>query len=231
MYDVMMGSPQGVSYIRRGELDLVKVLQPGRRWSATVSLVSWNGQLAVLKDYAQASSFFKATLGRYLVSREAKAYRRAGAVDECPRFLACLETHGFLLQYVEGKNCLESTGIDRIEFFEELDGLLERLRQQGVLHLDVGRNVLVTPEWRPILIDFASSVVIPRPALRFVGWVLRYRGLYDQRAVSKLKRRIAPHLLTKDDHKRLNRKIPLAGLFGFMSRRVNRLVQRGNRDV
>jgi hypothetical protein len=111
---------------------------------------------------------------------------------------------------VSGQNCekADGEGLDRV-FFERLADLLAAVRRRGVLHCDVARNVLRTPDGRPYLTDFGASYVIPWWQAPIRGFLLEWRRSYDERATARLMARTAPHLLTLEERALVNARFPL----------------------
>jgi hypothetical protein len=202
------------------------VLRPGGGVLAVVRLVEFQGARAVLKDFSGSSRWFRHSVGAYLTLREARAYRALEGVEGIPRLLRRIRPDGLLLEFIEGANCREASGDTFTPgFFQELGALLEAVRGRGVLHLDVKRNVLRSGAGRPFLIDFATSVVLPRWLGPLRRWVLRLAAAYDQQDVAKLKRLVAPHLLTVQDEAVLARPLPLAGVVRFIQDLIQRSVR------
>jgi serine/threonine protein kinase len=188
-------------------------------------LVESQGVSAVLKDYSSSRWWFRHTVGWLLAVREAAAYRALRDVPGVPRLLTGVSWDGLLLEYVDGPNCRKAAGPWTPLFFQQLSELLRAVRQRGVLHLDVKRNVLVSRDGRPFLIDFATSIVLPSWLGPLRRLVLRLAADYDEQDVARLKRLLAPHLFTSQDEGKLMRRLPLAGLVRFLQEAIQRPVR------
>ncbi len=185
------------------------VLRPGGRVSARLRIVEFEGQPAVLKDYGASPALFRSVVGRLMTQREIAAYRRLRGVEGIPRLIGRVGRDGLLLESLDGRNCLEAGDADLpASFFTGLRSILAQLRARGVLHGDVRNNVVVTPECEPRLVDFGASFVISGVMLPFRKTVVRIAEGYNERAVLKLKRSIAPGLLTASEVRFLARPLP-----------------------
>jgi len=188
---------------------VIEILQPGGGAFAVVRVVEHEGGKAILKDFSRSSWLFQRSFGRILARREARAYRRLCGVVGVPRLISRIDPHGLLLEYVSGTNCMDARPeCFSQEFFDEAGSLLAVVRERGVLHCDVGRNLVLAPDGKPWLVDFASSAVLPY-WLAGAGIFLRnLRAKYDERALLKIKRRRAPHLLSLADAKQSRTVLP-----------------------
>ena len=204
------------------ELPVVRVLRRGGGAFASLRLVKCRGGVALLKDFSCSSAFFRRTLGAYMVHREVAAYRRLKGISGVPRLIGSTGRNGLLLEYVEGLNCETLSGYNfPQDFFDRLLRILKTLRTRGVLHGDIRRNVLITPSGAPVLVDFGSSCVIPRWLYPIRSLILHTGGKYEERSVAKLKRRVAPRLLTAEERSLLARPMP----FEFLVKLLERLIR------
>ena len=196
------------------------VLRPGRRTQAELGLVRGAGAgpvdgdsgLAVLKDYAAAGWLFRAIVARWLIAHEASIYLRLQGLPGIPRIYGRVGPLALLRQYIPGLDAGRfHPGELPDSFFAEVAGLVEAMHRRGVVHCDLRncRNILVAEGPRPYLVDFAAafsrgwSLDLPRAWLH---WMFHQA---DLTAVAKLKRRLAPHLLTAADRRALTRMGPV----------------------
>ena len=205
---------------------------PGR---ATVRLVWHHGVATVLKDFSADRLLFRWTCGVYLAQREAAAYRRLAGVAGVPRLLGRATPDGLLIAYVPGRNCMDAgSGDFTPEFFDELRDILRRVRARNVLHGDVKRNVVRTPDGQPVLVDFGASLVIPWWLRPLRALLVHLAERYDERAVAKLQRQVAPQLLTRSDELLLRTRLPFERVVKLGERVVQGctawIVRRGTRS-
>ncbi len=191
------------------DFQLPRVLQPGGYLTAVVEVVRYGDEVAVLKSFSGSRNWFRRTIGRYLISREVSAYQRIGGLPGVPRLLERVGPDAFLIEYLEARNCLDvESQRFRHAFFSELEDILDSIRSKGVFHCDVGRNVLFSSSGRPTLCDFASSILLPAWSFPRRNSLVRLRSDYDRRSVVKLKKKVAPQLLDRNDWKVLVTPLP-----------------------
>ena len=180
----------------------VRTLHQGVRAQADTFLVAVNGEQGVVKDYGRTRGLFRHVLARYLMAREAKALGRAQGAPGVPRFYGQPDPWSLTLAFVEGRPASGfEPGTVPPEFFDHLRETVDALHARGVLHCDLKRfsNILVTPDWQPWLVDFAGAI------LRGRWWNLLSRALWhwyqvdDYKAIIKLKRSVAPELVTEQE--------------------------------
>ncbi|HEY3131194.1 MAG TPA: hypothetical protein VGL91_17185 [Acidobacteriota bacterium] len=206
------------------KLPVVRVLRCGGGAFAALRLVKCRGGVALLKDFSRSSALFRKTFGAYMIYRELAAYRRLNGVSGVPRLIGSTGRNGLLLEYVEGLNCETLSGYHfPQDFFDRLLSILRAIRSRGVLHGDIRRNVLINPSGAPVLVDFGSSFVVPRWLYPIRSLILHVGGKYQERSVAKLKRRVAPGLLTAEERSLLAQRMP----FEFFVKPLERLIRSG----
>ncbi|MFB3903480.1 MAG: hypothetical protein ACE15E_08510 [Acidobacteriota bacterium] len=214
--------------MKQAGFKVIETLQPGGRVFAVVRVVENETGQAILKDFSRSSWLFQRSAGRILAGREARAYRRLEGVTGVPRLLRRTSPHGLLLEYVAGVNCLAlAPSSFSQEFFDQAGALLAEVRARGVLHCDVGGNLIRGVDGKPWLVDFASSVVLPRGLGRLGALLRELRGKYDERALLKMKRRRASHLLRPAEMERSRAALPLEAWVkigeGLLKRTIGRM--------
>jgi len=180
--------------LRRTDLSgrLLGVLEEGSWRDPDVLLVEAPGGPIVVKDFRRRSSFLRATLGRFLTSRETRAYQALGPHPAIPRFLGRVDAHAIAIEYRPGTR-ISRTLADRVapDFLDALEGAVRALHERGVVHLDLRHrsNVLVDAEGRPVLLDFASALCFRRGGLA-ERWLMPFLMRVDLRAVDKWRARL-----------------------------------------
>jgi hypothetical protein len=161
----------------------VKTYRTGAGSRPEVALIQVGDAQAVLKDFSRSAIWFGRILGPLLAWREARALRRLSEVHGVPRLI----------------------GGVRSELFDKLDQLVREIHEHGVAHCDLrsGGNIIVSGDGQPYLIDFAAHTV------RGSRWNLFWRWAFigfceaDLLAIVRLKKRLAPELLSSTDTRRL----------------------------
>lgn len=144
-----------------------------------------------------------------MAHREVTAYRRLKGIDGVPRFLGRKRLDGLLLEYIEGHNCMEQHQISLpFDFFNRLQKVFNAIRNRGMLHGDIKRNVLATPTGNPVILDFGASFVIHWWLWPLRNMIFAIGAQYDNRAVVRIKQRIDPDLMTPTEIKLLSLEFP-----------------------
>ncbi len=171
-----------------------EVLNRGNARNPDVLLVDAGDRLVVVKDFAPRAAWVRATIGRWITRREMRAYRILAGHPAVPRLLGRIDALAFALEYRPGRRMSRRLAAELSPGF--IDRLAEAVREmhaRGVVHLDLRHrsNVLVDAREQPILIDFASAVMLrPRgfAARRVLPWLARW----DWGAVEKWRQRVEP---------------------------------------
>ena len=185
-----------VSSLSRAELVLRtrKVLNRGNARNPDVYLVDAGDRLAVVKDFAPRSAWVRATIGRWITSREVRAYQILDGHPAVPRFLGRIDALAFAVEYRPGRHMSRRLGAElEAGFSDRVADAVREMHARGVVHLDLRHrsNVLVDANEQPVLIDFASAVMLsPRGWLG--RWLLPLLARLDWMAVEKWRQRVEP---------------------------------------
>lgn len=157
---------------------------------------------AVVKDFSANGRVFRNLIGRFLVWRERKAYRRLKGVQGVPDFYGVVEGLALVLEEIQGRSI---EGLDREkklppQFFKALRDLLERVHVRGLCHCDLKRaaNVLVGSDGEPYIVDWSAALL--EREFRFFPASLIYKRflLDDSHAVIKLQLRHCPEAISPE---------------------------------
>lgn len=176
------------------------LLHRPRNWTKpTLYVVRVGERRYAVKDQRHQPAWFRRTVGRYLLKREAEAFRRLLPVPGVPDFAGWIDEDAFATTYVEAMPLSDPCNARPPDiFFERLGGVFRELHDRGVAHGDPHPdNILLDAQGRPYLIDFAVAQFDGRSAIG--RWLYRQALLIDRRKLAKLKRQLAPHLLTDED--------------------------------
>lgn len=138
------------------------LLHAGRnRSKGNVWLVQTAEGPAVLKDITACPFWVKHLFARRLLAREARAYEALSGLGGVPSLLEAALPDQLVLTWIDGTP-LPRLPRERLgeELFDRLDTLLSAIHARGVACGDVHhRNVLVTTDGTPNLVDFALAAV------------------------------------------------------------------------
>ncbi|MFQ6132983.1 MAG: hypothetical protein ACE5R4_13160 [Armatimonadota bacterium] len=188
---------------------VVRTLANGSDTRADILLVEHDGCRAVVKDYLGRDYLFRELIGRWLVWRECHAYRDLAGVPGIPAFCRRLDRYALALEHVEGRNCAQvRRGELGPDFFAKLGRIVDDIHARGLAHCDLKKdtNVLVTASGDPLVTDFAAAFWRDTwclPLRWFTRWLYGRFAHDDVRAIYKLKRKLAPELLTEAEAKDL----------------------------
>jgi hypothetical protein len=115
-----------------------------------------------VKTYAPRGALMRSTLGRWLIRREAAAYRAAEGVDALPGFLGRLGPYALATRWVDAEPLKERVGVELDEaFFDRLGAVLDELHDRGVALADLHhRDVLLGADGALYIVDLATAWVL-----------------------------------------------------------------------
>jgi RIO-like serine/threonine protein kinase len=208
--------------LRQGEWTL---LHAGRNASkADVHVVRLDGRSYAVKDYRPRSWLVRATMGRWSLRREERAYRALRHLAGIPTFAGRVGPYLLVTELVQGTSLAtwEKGRPLPDGFFARLKRLLQQMHELGVVQGDLHhRDVLVGVDGDVWLVDFSTSLC-GGPAgnpLRRRMWRLAAR--LDRRAVLKLQQRYEPGTLSREESQQLAQ-VPRVYRWGKRLRRLLR---------
>lgn len=187
-------APEPRSAVTRAALaaSTVELLNRGNRRNPDVLLVEHGGERLVVKDYAPRGALVRATIGRLVAAREARAWRQLDGHPAVPRFRGWIDPLAFAVEYRPGRRMSRKlAGKVPADFLVRLEAALAEMHRRGVAHLDLRHrsNVLVAEDGSPVLIDFGSAVCF-RPGGAGARWLLPLFARLDRRALAKWRVRL-----------------------------------------
>jgi hypothetical protein len=167
-----------------------RLLNRGSMGNPDVSLVELDGAPVVVKDFAPRPAWVRATWGRFVTAREARAWERLDGHPAVPPFLGRIDGLAFAVAYRPGRALSTRRGAPP-DFVPRLARALDEMHARGVVHLDLSHrsNVLLGEGGAPVLIDFGSAVAF-RPGGLGARWLLPLLALLDRRALRKWERKL-----------------------------------------
>ncbi len=132
------------------------------RTKADVLFYDVEGRRIALKTYAPRGALVCRTLGRWLVAREASAYRAAGAVDGLPAFLGRPRPWAIATEWVAAEPLKHRRPEDLDDgVFERLGAIVAVLHARGVTLADLHhRDVLLGEDGVVWVVDLATAWVL-----------------------------------------------------------------------
>jgi hypothetical protein len=181
--------------IKRKSICLTK----GNFGKPDLNQVEAEGRSLMIKDVGRKNFFLRWTLGLWLIHKEWKIYSRLTGVKGIPRPIERVDRFAFAMEFIPGRPILRGESLPP-SFFHELERVLGDIHERGIVHMDLRHkgNILVSEKGEPYLIDFNSSFAFKEKGFlrRYLFPLLRW---VDYGGLLKLKKRIAPALLTSEE--------------------------------
>jgi serine/threonine protein kinase len=159
-------------------------------------LIEKEGTRAVVKDFSVNRFLYRHLVGRFLVWRESKAYRRLRGLKGVPALYGVIDGLALVFEELQGRNVEGMENETRLpkEFFTALRALLAEIHLRGLAHCDLKRapNILLDNDQRPYIVDWSAAIM--EREFRFFPLNLIYRRFIqdDLNALVKLELRHHP---------------------------------------
>lgn len=206
-----------------------RVLRDARGAKPAILLVERAGRRLIVKDFAHAPWLIRHTYGRWIVANETRIYRHLAGVEGVPAFRGRIDGFAFAVDFVDAADLkLRRRKSLPGRVFDRLAELHAALHERGVVHLDAHqrKNILLTGEGKPFLVDFATSLYLGR------GWFSR-RALIpllaqaDRLGLQKLRARYSADRPPPDEAQRHRIRWLLGWLWPYTAlRRLKRIIRR-----
>jgi serine/threonine protein kinase len=190
--------------LRRPELQNIttRFIRKPSSTRPSIYAIEEKGVKAVVKDFSGNGFLFRNLIGRFLVWREEKAYRRLRGLRGTPALYCVIDGLALVLEHMPGKS-LEDTqekGELPAGFFDELSALVEAFHRRGICHCDLKRaaNILVGADGRPTVLDWSAAIL--EREFRFFPLTRIYRRFLidDLNAVTKYRLRHCPENVSSE---------------------------------
>ena len=166
-------------------------------------IVEENGVRAVVKDFSKNKFFFRNTIGRFLIWRERKAYRRLRGISGVPHLYRVIDGIALITEKIPGRSLEDLEKEIRLpdSFFVEMKNLVIRIHQKGMAHCDLKRapNTILGDNGRPYIIDWAASISEDEFMVPPLSLIYRRFKLDDHMAITKLKLRHSPETISSEE--------------------------------
>ncbi len=169
-------------------------------------------------------------MGPLLIWREARALKQLQGVPGVPRLLAQPNSRAVLIDYVAGETAKTMPrGQLGPDFFQRVSERIQGMHDRGVAHCDLrsGGNTIIDEAGDPHFVDFVGHWQRGSRWNFIWRWIFNKFCIADQIAVIRLKKRLAPDLVTADDENLLylDRYHPLARSARFVGHGIKRILQ------
>jgi RIO-like serine/threonine protein kinase len=185
--------------VKREDFEHSISLVKGRTGKPDLNRVDMAGRSLMVKDVRGKNFFLRWTLGLWLIRKEWKIYSRLAGIKGIPQPVERIDRFAFAMEFIPGRPILRGEPVPP-SFFHELERVLGDVHERGVVHMDLRHkgNILVSEKGDPYLIDFNSSFAFKKEGFlrRYLFPLLRR---VDDGGLLKLKKRIAPALLTAEE--------------------------------
>jgi len=189
-----------------------RIIHQGRGYQSTVTLLEFppnsgeKPQLAVVKDFATTPPAFRRFVAPLLVSREIRALQYLRSTPGVPEYYGRIDSLAFVMEYIAGTPIATfSKGELPPEVFPRVQQVIDEIHARGVAHCDLKRrtNLILTPDGEIYLIDFAAALIGNRRFHPFTNWLQKQMVEVDNKSLPRLKKFVAPELLTEEDRQKL----------------------------
>jgi serine/threonine protein kinase len=196
----------------------------------TLWVVEEDGVRAIVKDYSLNRFLYRNIIGRFLIWRESKAYRRLRGLEGTATFYRVIDGLALIIAEVSGKNMeeLEKDEMLPEDFFKELRALAGSIHRRGLAHCDLKRapNILLGNNGKPYVVDWSAS--ISQREFRFFPFNRIYQRfvLDDLNAIIKLQLKHDPDSIDPDEKRRYYYRSKIEKLIRAVRDRGRDLLQR-----
>jgi serine/threonine protein kinase len=179
----------------------------------TIWLVKEAGARAVVKDYSTGKPLYRNIIGRFLVWRESKAYKRLRGLRGIPTFYRVIDGLALVIEEIPGRSLKKHEKELKLPkaFFDVLKDIVDNFHRRGLAHCDLKHipNVLLGSDGLPYVVDWNAS--ISEKEFRFFPLNLIFRRflLDDYMAIIKLKLQYIPKTVTPKEKRRYHHRCPV----------------------
>lgn len=162
-----------------------------------------NGVKVIVKDFSLNSFWFRNIVGRFLIWREKKAYKKIDGLIGVPALYGSIGGVALIIEEIQG------TDIGRKEIMKDLDenfikdlgNLIDRIHDRGIAHCDLKRapNIMIGNDGNPYIIDWAAS--ISKSEFGFFPLNIIYKRFIqdDLNAITKIKLKWRPEKVSPEE--------------------------------
>ncbi len=154
------------------------------------------GDTVVLRDYSGRKNWIVRRLCRWALKREVRVHRLLQGMVGIPHLIQVLDRDRYLIEWVEGNPLSSYKKVEMpAPFFQDLESILSEMHSRKVAHGDLrNKNIMVTPDGKPVVIDFSTAWWGTSP------WRIpffKFLRTLDLRRLAKSKEKFCPSMLTE----------------------------------
>jgi len=196
----------------------------------TLWLIEENGLRAVVKDFSSNGFLYRNFIGRFLIWREGKAYRRLEGLKGVPTLYRTIDGLALVMQEISGKDLevLERKTKLSDSFFSDLQALVEGVHKRGLAHCDLKRapNILLGHDGKPYIVDWSASIA--KREFNFYPLNLIYNRFIqdDLNAIVKVKIKYCPEGISPDEKRQYSRRSKTENLIRSIRNKARHILQR-----
>ena len=179
------------------------ILRHSSNTRPVIWIIEEKGLRVVVKDFSNTRFLYRNIIGRFLIWRERRAYKKLQGLKGVPTCYGVIDGLALALEEIPGRPLEKHNKNIKLSrtFFDDLKNIVDSFHRRGLAHCDLknGDNVLVGHDGRAYIVDWSASISqkefrffpLNRIYLRFV--------LDDYFAIIKLKMRYVPETLTLEE--------------------------------
>ena len=188
------------------DFQILEVIKDKSVLTPAVKLILYKDEKAIWKDYSTRPQLVKKSWGEILINNEYAILKKLEGITGIPKPIARTK-NGFVVEYIQGTFLHKvKEGTLPYEIIQRLEKLIGEMHKRFVAHLDLAqrKNIIITNDFNPYIIDFANSLHI-RPKNLLSRQIFKYLCLIDYGSLLKFKNRYFPEKMTPEDKKFLKR--------------------------
>ncbi|MDI6732662.1 MAG: RIO1 family regulatory kinase/ATPase [Planctomycetota bacterium] len=186
------------------DYQLLDVIKDKSLLTPVVKLIVYRGEKVIWKDYSSRPWWVKRSLGDILINNEGSILKRLSGIKGIPRLIG-RTPDGLLIEYIEGRFLHKfKDGEVPYEIIKRLESVVSEVHACSVVHLDLAqrKNILITEDFHPYLVDF-SNALYSRPNALFFSKMFDYLLLIDKGSILKFKNRYFSDKMTEGEKRYL----------------------------
>ena len=185
---------------------VIEEIRKGKPWQPDILLVRGDSVPVIIKDYYYRPFLYRIFVGLISVWQENRMYQKVAGIRGIPKCYGKIDRYAIGLEYILGRTASRlKSGEVKPVFFTRLQSIIDAVHERGIVLCDMRnmKNVLVTDACEPYIIDLCTAFQ------RGGWWNLPKNFLFglfyqdDLLGIAKLKTKLAPELLSKDESEKL----------------------------